>query len=80
MPWCGLFMAVCAKRAGHPFGQKALSAKEWANWGQHAVTPMLGDILIFTRKGGGHVGLYAGEDDEAYHVLGGNPGTQGCRA
>lgn len=72
IPWCGLFVAVCAKRAGFPFNQKALSAKEWANWGQVSKTPMIGDVLVFTRDGGGHVGLYVGEDDEAYHVLGGN--------
>jgi hypothetical protein len=34
----------------------------------------LGDILVFKRTGGGHVGLYIGEDDECYHCLGGNQG------
>ena len=29
-------------------------------------------MLVFTRSGGGHVGFYAGEDADAYHVLGGN--------
>jgi cell wall-associated NlpC family hydrolase len=33
---------------------------------------MLGDVLVFKRQGGGHVGLYVGEDKDAYHVLGGN--------
>jgi cell wall-associated NlpC family hydrolase len=33
---------------------------------------MLGDILTFKRNGGGHVGIYAGEDATHYHVLGGN--------
>jgi len=32
----------------------------------------LGDILVFSRKGGGHVGFYVAEDATAYHVLGGN--------
>lgn len=72
VPWCGLFVGICALRSGHPFTQKALGAKEWANWGKQAVDPMLGDVLVFTRKGGGHVGFYVGEDAEAYHVLGGN--------
>jgi hypothetical protein len=27
---------------------------------------------VFTRSGGGHVGLYVGEDATHYHVLGGN--------
>jgi uncharacterized protein (TIGR02594 family) len=72
VPWCGLAMAVWAKRAKFPFNQKALAAREWVNWGQPAKMPMLGDVLIFGREGGGHVGLYVGEDHEAYHVLGGN--------
>lgn len=29
-------------------------------------------MLVFKRDSGGHVGLYVGEDDRAYHVLGGN--------
>jgi cell wall-associated NlpC family hydrolase len=33
---------------------------------------MLGDVLVFRRGGGGHVALYVGEDEEAFHVLGGN--------
>ena len=33
---------------------------------------MLGDILVFKRDGGGHVGFYIGEDNDCYHVLGGN--------
>lgn len=33
---------------------------------------MLGDILVFKRDGGGHVGFYVAEDKDYYHVLGGN--------
>lgn len=72
VPWCGLFIAVCAKRAGFPFNQKALSALEWANWGDRAPVPMLGDVLVFKRPSGGHVGIYVGEDHACFHVLGGN--------
>jgi uncharacterized protein (TIGR02594 family) len=72
VPWCGLFIAVCAKRAGFPFNQKALSAREWANWGNPVAAPMLGDVLVFERPGGAHVALYVAEDGDAYHCLGGN--------
>lgn len=72
IPWCGLFVGVCAKRAGFPFGQKALSALEWTKWGTPVKVPMLGDVLVFKRQGGGHVALYVGEDDTHYHILGGN--------
>lgn len=73
-PWCGLFMAICAKRAGldYPAGFNSLRAKEWAKWGNPSPQPSLGDVLIFDRAGGGHVGLYVGQDQHAFHVLGGN--------
>jgi cell wall-associated NlpC family hydrolase len=41
---------------------------------------MLGDVLVFQRTGGGHVGLYVGEDEAAFHVLGGNQGDRVCIA
>lgn len=34
----------------------------------------LGDVLVFVREGGGHVGFYIAEDGLHYHVLGGNQG------
>ena len=33
---------------------------------------MLGDILIFSRKGGNHVGTYVGENKNHFYVFGGN--------
>lgn len=76
IPWCGLFMAVIISRAKRPVVNEPLAALNWNNFGVKASTPMLGDILTFTRKGGGHVGLYVGEDESAYHVLGGNQGNK----
>lgn len=79
IPWCGLFMAVVAVRAsqGRPERMppdKYLAAASWANYGRgmQIHTAALGDVLVFTRSGGGHVGIYVGEDDTAFHVLGGN--------
>lgn len=77
--WCGLFMAVIAKRAGKPpCPLNPLWALNWATWGNAADRPMLGDVLSFRRKTAtgiaGHVGLYVGEDAAAFHVLGGNQG------
>ena len=46
----------------------------WANFGVKAPEPALGDVLVFSRGSGGHVGLYVGEDATAFHVLGGNQG------
>jgi uncharacterized protein (TIGR02594 family) len=72
IPWCGLFMAVVAKRADKEVPKSALWALSWSTFGIHTDNPMLGDTLVFVRNGGGHVGIYVGEDDTAYHVLGGN--------
>jgi uncharacterized protein (TIGR02594 family) len=69
-------MAVVMQRAGRPVVDKPLWALNWNNFGVRVTNPMLGDVLTFTRNGGGHVGLYVGEDATAYHVLGGNQGNQ----
>lgn len=73
-PWCGLFMAIVAQRAGKPPCGQPLWARAWASWGEKSPRAMLGDVLVFVRPGGGHVGLYVGEDATHYHVLGGNQG------
>lgn len=72
IPWCGLFIAVVAKRAGQRVVDSPLWALSWADFGKPTTSAMLGDVLTFKRDGGGHVGLYVGEDASAYHVLGGN--------
>lgn len=73
MPWCGLFMAVVAQRAGKALPPSPLWALSWAGFGAEADRASLGDVLVFRRPGGGgHVGLYVGEDAGGYHVLGGN--------
>lgn len=73
--WCGLEMAVIAKRAGKQVVKNPLWARNWLNFGEKAEVAKLGYVLVFSRKGGGgHVGLYVGEDDTHYHVAGGNQG------
>jgi len=74
-PWCGLFLALVAKRSSKPLPVSPLWARDWLNWGNVSYTAKLGDVLVFSRSGGGgHVGIYIGEDDTHYHVLGGNQG------
>lgn len=73
--WCGLFMAYVCKAANVeiPFSAKdALWALNWNKFGTKQSTAMLGDVLTFTRNGGGHVGIYVGEDATHYHIIGGN--------
>jgi uncharacterized protein (TIGR02594 family) len=76
IPWCGLFMAYVCYKAGKAFPVNPLWARNWNNFGTPQKTAMLGDVLVFSRNGGGHVGIYVGEDDKCYHVLGGNQGDK----
>lgn len=80
IPWCGLFMAVCSFEAGYALPKIALRAKDWLNWGRFVTEPMLGDVVVFGRTGGGHVGLYVGETATHFSILGGNQGNCVCIA
>lgn len=74
VPWCGLFVGVIVKRAGYPIKSDLLSSLSWLKFGEAIPKrrEMLWDILVFRRPGGGHVGFYAGERDDAFLVYGGN--------
>ncbi|KQN10910.1 conserved hypothetical protein [Sphingomonas aurantiaca] len=76
VPWCGVFVAYCLQEDGIAPVAIAVRATSWATWGQALRPERLapGAVLVFERPGGGHVGFYVGEDDAAYHVLGGNQG------
>lgn len=77
IPWCGLFAAIVAHRAGKHVVENPLWARNWAAFGEAATTPSLGDVLVFERPGGGgHVGFYIAQDVNAFHVLGGNQGNR----
>lgn len=73
--WCGLAMGAWAEHADYGFDKnKLLAAREWVNWGKKVDLDKacLGDVLVFSRTGGGHVGLYIGEDKDSFCVYGGN--------
>lgn len=72
IPWCGLFMAVVAQRSGWKVPSLPLAALSWVRFGKASTQPSLGDVVVFKRKGGGHVGLYVGESADSIFVLGGN--------
>lgn len=76
--WCGLFVAVVAKRAGKTPVHGPLWALNWGKFGTPAGQPALDDVLTFVRDGGGHVAIYIAEDEKAYHVLGGNQNNCVC--
>lgn len=77
LPWCGLFVGHCIRQA-LPDQRRPwiyFRARPWRRFGDDA-RPQLGAILLFwlrwPKSPFGHVGFYWGEDDETYHVLGGN--------
>ena len=72
IPWCGLYISVVVKRTGRDIIESPLWARSWSKWGEASGVPSLGDILVFKRGSGGHVGIYIAEDTDCYHVLGGN--------
>jgi uncharacterized protein (TIGR02594 family) len=81
IPWCGLAVAWAVVEAGlMPPLPNPLAARSWGTWGRRLERPVPGAVLVFTRDGGGHVGLFEGEDATHYHVLGGNQGNRVSRA
>ena len=70
--WCGLFVAKVIQKAGFEIVKDPLWALNWNKFGTKESSAMLGDVLVFKRDGGGHVGFYVAEDSNYYHVLGGN--------
>jgi uncharacterized protein (TIGR02594 family) len=73
---CGLYIAIVMKRSDRQVVKDPLWARNWANFGVAVKEPMLGDVLVFSRETGGHVGLYISESRTHYHVLGGNQSDQ----
>lgn len=83
IPWCGLFIAMCIVRAGRQVVAKYLAALSWAAFGiavdfRILDNIWLGDIGVFVRAGGGHVGIIIGisKDGKYVYVLGGNQNNQ----
>ena len=75
-PWCGTFVAYCIREAGLVPVKNWYRARAWIGWGKPCM-PCLGAIGVFSREGGGHVGLLVGQtrDRQWLLVLGGNQGN-----
>lgn len=73
--WCGTFVAHVMQQSALGAPPIAVRASAWGDYGRGLLNPRLGCIMVFKRPGGGHVGFYVGEDDVAYHILGGNQGN-----
>jgi uncharacterized protein (TIGR02594 family) len=93
IPWCGLFAAVIAKRAGKAVVEAPLWARNWPTFGLEVARKdgeklkffsgrraSLGDVMVFVRDGGGHVAFYLGETPTHYLCIGGNQSDKVCIA
>ena len=74
IPWCAGAMCAWLERAGIR-SPRADSARSFATWGKGLDQPEYGCIVVFTRDGGGHVGIVVGQDSKGnLLILGGNQG------
>ena len=72
IPWCAAFVGAVLENVGLKSTRSGL-AKSYLNWGIALKSPALGSVVVFTRKGGGHVGFVVGKDKNGnLYVLGGN--------
>ena len=77
LSWCALFISYLCVIADKPMpytGYEIIRAASFVNWGNPVPKgrEALGDILVFKRPGGNHVGIYIAESATTFHVLGGN--------
>jgi uncharacterized protein (TIGR02594 family) len=75
--WCAVFISYICLISGKPMpftSYEILRAASFASWGNPVEKgkEALGDILVFKRPGGNHVGIYIAESATTFHVLGGN--------
>lgn len=77
--WCGIYVGMCLKRSGRtpPAGFDVMRALKYAEWENEVARgkECIGDIAVFAREGGGHVGFLVAEDALTFHVIGGNQGN-----
>lgn len=72
-PWCGTFVAHCMSEIGVPIPVHWYRARAWLDWGDPMDFATVGCVVVYERKGGGHVGFVAGKDAAGnLMTLGGN--------
>lgn len=80
--WCALCMCAMIITVGYTLllkGWDRLRAKAFLKCGYTRIAvedAILGDLLVFDRNGGGHIGAYIAENKLNFHTGGGNQGNQ----
>lgn len=74
-PWCGAAVAAWMRACDIEVPTQWYRARAWLDWGRVLSVPSVGAVVVFERRGGGHVGLCVGRDPLGrLLVLGGNQG------
>ena len=75
-PWCAVYVSNCFKVCGLSIPAYWMRAKAYTDWGVKLDKPISGCVVVFERKGGGHVGFLMGKTSDGFlSVLGGNQGN-----
>jgi uncharacterized protein (TIGR02594 family) len=76
--WCASFVNWCLREAGLA-GTERPNARSFLAYGQEAIEPRLGDIVVLWRSDPnhwtGHVGFFVAADGLELRLLGGNQGN-----
>lgn len=77
VPWCGLAVGIAMGKTGRYVVKEWFRAKSWMDANLTKLDkPAYGCIVVFTRQGGGHVGIVVGKDAAGnLMVFGGNQGN-----
>lgn len=78
LPWCAGFVSYVLQTSGTQF-RYTLRAKEFLTQGVKVLIPLPGDLVIFTRKGGGHIGIVEQVYKKYYISIEGNVGEYPAR-
>lgn len=73
LPWCAGFISYCLKKANVDF-KYTLRAKDFLKIGKPVTNPQAGDLIVFTRKGGGHIGIIEKVTKDKIITIEGNTG------
>jgi uncharacterized protein (TIGR02594 family) len=65
--WCGRFLDMILKKTGHKGGGNL--ARGYIHYGTRLAGPQVGAIAVFSRKGGGHVGIVTGIDANGNPII-----------
>lgn len=74
LPWCAGFISYCAKKSGVKIPY-TLRAKDFLKLGKKVNNPLVGDLIVFTRQGGGHVGIVEKVTKDTVTTIEGNLGN-----